>query len=86
MAEAGYPKVEIVQWYATWVPASTPAATVQKIAADIKEVINTPEFLRRTTDLGLRTVTSTPDELRQFQRSEIQRAREMVKLANIKVE
>lgn len=86
MAEAGYPKVEVVQWYAMWVPASTPTAIVQKIAADIKEVVNTPEFLRRATELGLRVVTSTPDELRQFQRSEIQKAREMVKVANIKVE
>lgn len=86
MAEAGYPKVDIVQWYAAWVPASTPAAIVQKIAADIKEVINSPDFTKRATDMGLRTVTSTPQELRQFQRSEIAKFREMVKMAKIKVE
>lgn len=60
MLEAGFPGFETLSWTGFFAPAGTPAAVVQKIAADIREAAKKPEFQKRLQDLCVESVDSDP--------------------------
>ncbi len=82
--ESGYPGFEVVQWYSAWAPAGTPPEIVQRIAADIQQIVQSPEYAANAAAQGLRVVGSTSDELRKKQISEIAKYKEIATRANIK--
>ena len=86
LAESGYPGFDIVQWFAAWAPAGTPKEIADRVAADMIEIIKSPDYQKRMVEQGTEAVGSTPAELGAFQRSEIEKYRKIAKLAGIKPE
>jgi tripartite-type tricarboxylate transporter receptor subunit TctC len=67
-------------------PANMPKPIVDKLAADIRAVVLSPEFAERTKNLGIDPKAMTPEELGAWVQSEIVRWRGIAQAPNIKVE
>ena len=86
MSESGYSGFNISQWYAAWAPAGTPREIVDKITADIIEIVKSADFRRRMQDQGADPVGSSAAETARFQLSEIKKYVEIAQRANIKAD
>lgn len=81
-----YPGLEIEASQAIVGPAGMPKALVDKIAADVRAVVTSPEFAEKSKHLGIEPLARTPEELGAWIKSEIARYREIAAKANIKME
>jgi tripartite-type tricarboxylate transporter receptor subunit TctC len=84
MHEAGIKNYNASAWQAFVAPAGTPAALITRLNRALIEVVKSPETQTRFRDLGLRPLTSTPDELGAHMRSELVRWGKVVEAAGAK--
>jgi tripartite-type tricarboxylate transporter receptor subunit TctC len=84
VAEQGFPGFEATQWYGINAPAKTPAAIVQRLAAEAAKAVQHPEVLKRFAADDAESVGSTPQEYAAFIAAEQARWGEVVRKANIK--
>ncbi|MBX9776986.1 MAG: tripartite tricarboxylate transporter substrate binding protein [Xanthobacteraceae bacterium] len=84
MHEAGIANYDASAWQAFVAPAGTPPAIVVRLNQALLEVVQSPETQKRFLELGLRPLTSTPDELAAFMRSELVRWGKVVEAAGAK--
>lgn len=84
IAEQGLPKFEAVSWYALMVPAGTPAAVVDKIAAESARVLTKADNRAKLEALGLEVAPGTPSQLAATIHSESVRWAEVIRKQNIK--
>ncbi len=73
-------------WFAMVAPPKTPMPVVERISADIAEVINDPEVRRRFADMTAEPVGGTPAEAAQFMRAEVDLWKNVITSANVKLE
>src|SRR5262249_10177269 len=85
LAEAGLTGFDVAGWYAFFVPAHTSAAIVQKIYADTAAALADPTIKGRLEQLGLFVIGSTPAELGQFLKSEMDKWGPLIKEAGISI-
>jgi tripartite-type tricarboxylate transporter receptor subunit TctC len=85
MTEAGLPGFEVSGWYAVFVPAKTPPAIAAKMHADTVATLAEPAIKARLEQLGLFVIGSTPAELGQFLKSEMDRWGPLIKDAGISI-
>ena len=64
---------ELLAWYAMYAPAGTPPAIVDRLNREIVLAVGRPAFRERLMALGLEPVTSTPAELGEFSRREMEK-------------
>ena len=81
-----YPGFDVIAFNALVAPAGVPAAVLDKASADIRGVINSPEFADKVRHLGIFPLGNTPQELGAWMREQIARWQEIAKAANIKAE
>jgi tripartite-type tricarboxylate transporter receptor subunit TctC len=63
MREAGLPQVEGSGWFAFYVPAATPAATVARLNAAIDRISDRPDVRDRLARVGIDVSTLSPEAL-----------------------
>src|SRR6516165_10511778 len=85
LAETGLTGFDVAGWYAFFVPANTPAAIVRKIHADTAAALADPTIKGRLEQLGLFVIGSTPAELGQFLKSEMDKWGPVIKDAGISI-
>src|SRR5687768_1734763 len=81
--ESGVPDFEVNSWYGVCAPAGVPAALLDKINADVHEVLRQPEIEKRLTELGMPPAPTTRDEFDKFIRAEIAKWAQVIKDAGI---
>ena len=86
VSESGYPGYVAQSWIALYAPANTPKPVVEKLNNAMVRALTDPELARRLTDSGLTINTSSPEELAQFTRAEVESYRKMVSQSGIKPE
>ncbi len=86
MAESGLKEVSIVLWGAVYAPANTPEEILQKLSNAYAEIVRDPNVVKQLDAIGIEPVGSTPDELDKFWKSEIDRYRQIITDAGIKLE
>jgi tripartite-type tricarboxylate transporter receptor subunit TctC len=84
--EVGIPGIYAGAWYGLMAPAGTPKEIVDKLAKATLEVLETPEMKKRMLEFGAETTRLTGDDFQKFVVSEIERYKDIVKLAGAKVE
>jgi tripartite-type tricarboxylate transporter receptor subunit TctC len=84
MAEAGIKDFVVTSWAAYVLPAATPRAIVDKIAATHKELAADAALQKRFLGAGARLLTSPPDEAKAFAAKEAKWWQEVVRLAGLK--
>lgn len=84
--EAGYPGVEMTNYYGLLVPAKTPREIVMKLHDAVVKTVNTPAVRKSLMSVGADPRTMTPDEFASFIREDIKKWADLVKSSGIKVE
>jgi tripartite-type tricarboxylate transporter receptor subunit TctC len=86
MGEAGYPDVQMQQWFGLFAPAGTPMPVVKKLNAEFVKALNDDEVKRQMLSQVVFVTPSTPDELGDMVKRDILRLREVVKASGAKAE
>jgi tripartite-type tricarboxylate transporter receptor subunit TctC len=85
-AEAGLP-FEARSWFMVAVPSSTPKAVVDRIAADVRRVVETPEYREKFINaMGMEPLNLGPAELTTFLEKDRAKYAERVKNANVRLD
>ena len=85
MAET-FPGFDVSAFQAIAVPKGVPPALIEKISADIRSVVSSPEFAEKVGQLGVFPKATSPQELDAMIRKEIERWTAIAKAANITIE
>ena len=86
VAELGFPGFEGSGWGGLIAPAGTPPAIVAKISADVRKLVNDPDFQKRIIDRGAIPDPRDAQEWTKFVNAEIVKWAAVIKRANIKVD
>jgi len=82
--EAGVPGFEVSGWFMLTAPAQTPKPIVDKLHAELRSIVATPEVKEQITKLSLLPLDTPPiEEMQRFVKSEIVRWRKVVQAAGI---
>ena len=85
-AELGLAGFEANGWFATFVAAGTPRPIVDKLSAEVRRIVASPELSGRLAAMGLRPVGGTPEELSAAMARDLPRWARIVKDAGIRLE
>lgn len=81
--ELGYPDVLMTGMYGLWFPARTPLSRINRIHAEIRKTIATPDMKTKLEDLGLVGVGSSPTEFAKFIEEDVALQTRIMKRAGI---
>ncbi|MBU3578341.1 tripartite tricarboxylate transporter substrate binding protein [Polynucleobacter sp. UK-Kesae-W10] len=85
-AEAGYPKVEVLNWQGLIAPKGTPKAIIDKLNAAANEALKDPQLRELMLSQGNEIGGGTPADFAALIKSESSKWSAVVKTANIKPE
>lgn len=83
VAEQGLPDYEASAWYGIFAPGGTDPQIVEKIAADVTEIVRSPDLQPKWEMIGATAGGGTPDEFRAYLAREKERWGELIKERNI---
>ena len=86
LAEAGVPNAESGSWIALLAPAGTPAAVIEKVAADIREAVSLPDIREKLIGQGAVPQASTPKELQALIDADLRRYGRIIREQGLKAE
>ena len=78
------PGFELVTWYATFAPTSTPAAIINRLNVETAKVLRDADIVKRFGEQGLEPTVMTPAELKRYTETDVGRWTRLIKAANIK--
>jgi tripartite-type tricarboxylate transporter receptor subunit TctC len=70
---------DATSWHGLFAPAGTPRAAVERMAAEVKRILDMPETVTKLTDIGAVPSPMTPDQFTAFIASERSKWAEVVK-------
>lgn len=85
-AEQGFPDIVVQEWLGWFLPARTPAETVNKLNALVREGLQDPAFGEALAKVGLAPIHQSPEEFARMVRADQQRWAPIVKAANFTAE
>ena len=85
-AEAGYPNVNLSGWSLAALPAATPKAIVDKLAAEITRIVRLPDVSARIFGYGFQPEGGSPEAARRFVNDEMVRWAAAIKIADVTME
>lgn len=71
LAEAGYAAFDDEQWIGAWVPAKTPDAVVERLAADLAKAVQQPDAKQRLAGVGYEIPVMKREEFAAYVRKEL---------------
>ena len=86
IAEAGVPGYESGVWFGLLVPAGTPRDIVAKLNAEAVKGTKSPDFVKRMTDLGYNIIGSTPEQMTEMLKTEVNTWGPIVKASGAKAD
>jgi tripartite-type tricarboxylate transporter receptor subunit TctC len=84
IAEAGIKGFDMTNWYGMLVPASTPRETINKINAEIKNILMLPDTRKGLSATGMVVEASTVDHFAEFLKRESEKYTRVIQAAGIK--
>ena len=86
VAESGFKDYAIATWFGLLGPAKMPPELVARIQRDVVKVFNQPATKDKLTGMGVDLILNSPDEFREYLKSEITRYTRVIKDAGIKAQ
>lgn len=83
--ELGYHSFDTVGWHGLFLPAGTPPAIGQKLAAEIGNILRMPELLAKFKAMGVSPGGGTPESFQQQLKNDAATYAKIAKSANIRV-
>ena len=84
--ETGLKGYDLTAWFATFAPAKTPKAVLDRLNAAFREALADKDVSSKLLTAGIEPVASSPDELKAFVVSETEKWAKIVKDAKIEPE
>ena len=84
LGELGYPNTDVYTWFGLVGPAKLPTKIVDRLNADINEILIQPEVKQRFADMGMETVGGSSEQFSKYIRDDIQKWKGLVAKRNIK--
>jgi tripartite-type tricarboxylate transporter receptor subunit TctC len=81
-----YPGFESDNWYAMFFPKGTPKAIVDRLNAEIRKALQTPEIKTFYPREALDPVASSPQELSALLKREIPKYAKVIEFANVRID
>lgn len=81
-----FPGFETVNWFAFFAPVGTPAAIVDKLSAELRRSLKSPDVADGMARDGIEAIGSTPQELSAHLKREVERYVKFIKVANVRVQ
>src|SRR5258706_2112191 len=79
LAESGLHGFDVSQWLALLGPANLPPPIVERLNAQIKAVLESPDFQKRLLELGFEAATTSPQGLANQSRQGLDRWGSLIK-------
>ena len=86
VAESGFKDYAIATWFGLLGPANMPADLVMRIQRDTARLFNVPATKDKLTGMGVDLVLDTPEQFREYLKSEVARYSKVIRDAGIKVQ
>ncbi|HVR51086.1 MAG TPA: tripartite tricarboxylate transporter substrate binding protein [Pseudorhodoferax sp.] len=86
LAELGIQGADVSTWYGLYTTGGTPRATLERLTADLGQVLQLPEVQARIKALGGEVGSLTGERFAEMNRSEYEHYGRLVRGANIKAE
>ena len=86
IAETGVAGYESGVWFGLAVPAGTPRAAIAKLNAEAVKGTKSPDFSKRMTELGYNIIGSSPEQMGDMLRNEVNRWGPIVKASGAKAD
>ena len=86
LAEAGLPGFNSISWIGLLAPAGTPKEVVDKISADLRELLASDEVKQKLTELGATPGNTTPAQFQQLIDNDNKRYAKLIKDKRITAE
>lgn len=86
VAESGFKDYAIATWFGLLGPANMPPELVARIQRDTARLFNTPATKEKLTGMGVELVLNSPEQFRDYLKSEVARYSKVIKDAGIKVQ
>ena len=83
VSRSGLPGYEVSGWYGILVPAGTPKDRIDILNKAVRAVLARPDLRGKLGALGIEPVDSSPDELRRFIATDIQKWAKVIKAINL---
>jgi tripartite-type tricarboxylate transporter receptor subunit TctC len=86
VAESGFKDYAIATWFGLLGPANMSPELVARIQRDTARMFNTPATKEKLTGMGVDLVLNSPEQFRDYLRTEIARYTKVIKDAGIKAQ
>lgn len=86
IAELGYPSFDVSPWWGILAPAGTPRAIVDRINADINDILKTPEAQAFFRDQGAEALPSTVDGFARTLEDDVKKWAKVVKASGARID
>ena len=86
IAESGFKGFDVTPWFGLLAPAGTPANVVEKINADVNEILQRKDVVESFGAQGAEPYLTSPAEFTKVLRADIQKWSKVVKASGAKIE
>lgn len=86
VAEAGLPGYRVDQTYGILAPGKTPAVIIERLNAEIVQILHLPDVKQRLTAEGAIPVGNSPQQYRQYLTDELQKWARVAKQINLRLD
>lgn len=69
-AEQGFKDIAVQEWLGWFLPARTPADTVNRLNAIVREGLQAPEYIKALAEVGLQPMHQSPEEFARMVRAD----------------
>jgi tripartite-type tricarboxylate transporter receptor subunit TctC len=83
LQESGVGNYDVVSWNALFAPARTPPEIIKTLNSALQEILADPDLKKRLIDLGIEARASTPQELSDRLKSDIDKWAKVIEKAGI---
>ncbi len=86
VAEAGVPGFETVAWFGLLAPAATPRPIVDRLAAEVRRIVQMPDVRARIESTGAEAVGTTPEAFAQRIAGDVEKWKRVAGAAKIRID
>jgi tripartite-type tricarboxylate transporter receptor subunit TctC len=86
VSEIAIPGYEFMTWYGLAAPAGTPRPIIDRLNADLRKTMASPDVMEKLANIGGDLTVNSPDEFTAMIRSEVGRWHKLARDTNLKVD
>jgi tripartite-type tricarboxylate transporter receptor subunit TctC len=82
-SEAGIQGLDVSSWFSLFTHANAPRAAIDRVSAEVKKIMATPEFQKKATEQGAQAIYLNPDEMGRLARADFEKWGKLIKATKI---